>query len=92
VAPAGVESVLLRIACQLELYKPVGGCSFERKLSEICTMRSAQQMHFSDIFGIGGFPMPLYASVICLLSLPFRGETLKSNDPVLVHKPEKRNK
>lgn len=37
-APAGVESVLFRIACQLELQKPVGGCSFERKLSEICTM------------------------------------------------------
>lgn len=35
-------------------------------------LRSALQIHFSDILGISGFPMPSYTSVICLLGLPFR--------------------
>lgn len=32
--------------------------------------------------------MPLYTSVICLLSLPFRRQNLKSKDELLACKPE----
>lgn len=62
VAPAGVESVLLRIACQLELRSLWVAAALRGN-----DPRSAQQMYFSD-----SFPAPSFARLTCLLRLPIR--------------------
>lgn len=43
----------------------------------ISALGSALQIYFADSLGISGFPMPSYASLICLLSLPFRRQDLR---------------